>query len=122
MLGWLTTCCGAVVVVVPWTTGAGPGEVVVVTGTVDVVVCGCTVVVVGGLVVVVDGLVVVVDGFGTSVVVVVAAPAPAAPSTPRRGPHTMTAIPARAIFLGKVDLNPICSPLHIRQHSPKCRL
>jgi hypothetical protein len=55
---------------------------------------------VGGLVVVVDGFVVVVDGFGTSVVVVVAAPAPAAPGTSRTAPHTMTAIPARAIRFG----------------------
>jgi hypothetical protein len=51
---------------------------------------------------VVGGFVVVVDGFGTRVVVVVVAPAlaPAAPSTPSRGPHTMTATPAKATFFG----------------------
>jgi hypothetical protein len=89
-----------VVVVVDEPTGAGTPDVVVVAGAVDVVVRGSDVVVVGTFVVVVGGLVVVVDGFGTRVVVVVTAPAPAAPSTPSRGPHTMTATPAKATFFG----------------------
>ena len=74
-------------------------------------------VVVSGLVVVVGGfVVVVVDGFGTRVVVVVAALAPDAPSTPRRGPHTMTAIPARAILFGYVNPSRINSPRCVCQH------
>jgi hypothetical protein len=77
-------------------------EVVVGGGFVVVVVGDFVVVVVGGfVVVVVGGFVVVVDGFGTRVVVVVvAASAPAAPSTPSRGPHTTTAMPAKATVFG----------------------
>jgi predicted ribosome-associated RNA-binding protein Tma20 len=98
MFGWLRTCWGAVVVVAP--IGAGTPKVVVVDGAVDVVVEGPDVVVAGGRVVGVGWLVVVVvDGPGATVVVV-AAPAAAPPTTPSRGPHTMTAMPVRAIAFG----------------------
>jgi hypothetical protein len=82
------------VVVVEAAAGAADVDVVVGAGAVvDVVVEGLEV-----LVVVIGGLsVVVVDCRGTAVVVVVlAAPAPAMANS---GPHDITAMPARAIFL-----------------------
>ena len=117
MLGWLTTCCGSVVAVVDGTTGAGPGEVVVVTGAADVVVAGEVVVVSDGF-----GVdVVVVDGLVATVVVVVEASA-ASPPTTSRDPHAMIAMPMRAIDLGKVNLSPISAPLCITSTTPNCRL
>jgi hypothetical protein len=93
-LGWLATCCGAVVVVVESPVGRGTADVVG-------VVVATVVVVVGSLVVVVVGdLVVVVDGVGATVELVVAARAPVAPITAGKGPDTMTAAPARTILLG----------------------
>jgi hypothetical protein len=94
-LGWLATCCGAVVVVVESPVGRGTADVVgVVVATVVVVVGSLVVVVVGDLVVVV------VDGVGATVELVVAARAPVAPITAGKGPDTMTAAPAMTILLG----------------------
>ena len=102
MLGWLTTCCGAVVVVVARRPAPGrqtwswsPVPSMSWSGA-DVVV------VVGGfvVVVVVDGFVVVVDGFGATRSSWSARAAPTARARRARGPHTMTAIPARAILFG----------------------
>jgi len=83
--GWLTTCCGAVVVVTgePGGVGTAPVIVVVVDGAVVEVVTGNVVEDAEVLVdVVVAGLVVVVDGVGGTVVVVVG---PAAPEASRVG-------------------------------------
>jgi hypothetical protein len=77
-LGWLTTCWGAVVVVVEGPTGVGTGDVVDAGAVVEVAAGSFDVVV---------------------VVLVVVALAPATPLQASKGPHTRTA-PARPTLRG----------------------